>query len=333
MARPPRLDRLSFLISCLATLLACATPLSGSAAKAVLHLKSGDRVSGDIISEDASRIVVSNRWTPNLSVPLAEITRREPAATTIASAKTPAVTNTVAATKSPARPITALPPPPAYLKGETQVGLDVLYGNKDRQNYFGRLRLAYEQPYQSEPKKFFKNAFDYRADYGRTEGVKSSDRMYGSDKTDFDLTTKWYLYNLMGVGYDSIRKIDLQYEIGPGAGYHLITRPTFRLNLESGFNYQAQYRRDSEDVEDFFFRLADEITWQITPRATFTKRVEFFPRVDLSEYRARFEANLGYQLWRNISWNFTVLDLYDTRPGPMVDRNELQIRSSLGLKF
>jgi hypothetical protein len=47
----------------------------------------------------------------------------------------------------------------------------------------------------------------------------------------------------------------------------------------------------------------------------------------------RFETTLSYELWKNLSLNWTVLDLYDSEPAAGVERNELQIRSSLGVKF
>ena len=53
--------------------------------------------------------------------------------------------------------------------GEAQVGLDVLFGAKDREMVYGRFKLAYQRPYDSNPKKYFRNVFDYSIEYGRTE--------------------------------------------------------------------------------------------------------------------------------------------------------------------
>jgi hypothetical protein len=35
----------------------------------------------------------------------------------------------------------------------------------------------------------------------------------------------------------------------------------------------------------------------------------------------------------NFSLNLSLLDVYDTDPAPKVNRNELQIRSSIGITF
>ncbi len=170
--------------------------------------------------------------------------------------------------------------------------------------------------------------------YGRTDGELSEDRMDGSSKTDFNLGKRLYLYNLGGAGYDHIRKIDLSYEEGPGLGYHLITRTNLAFNLEAGANYQVQQLSDHTQNEDFYFRLAQDCNWKIHSKLTWDEKVAFTPRVEnLTQYRARFETSLRYALLQNLSLILTVIDQYDTHPASGVDNNDLQIRSSLGLKF
>ena len=72
----------------------------------ILHLKSGDVVSGLVVSENASQVVISNAWAKALSIPLAEVSKRETVA--VAVAKIPATTNAPAAT-----PVAKPPPSPA----------------------------------------------------------------------------------------------------------------------------------------------------------------------------------------------------------------------------
>jgi putative salt-induced outer membrane protein YdiY len=158
--------------------------------------------------------------------------------------------------------------------------------------------------------------------------------MSGSMKTDFDLTGRWYLYNLGIVGYDEFRKIDFGYEIGPGIGYHVLARPKFVLDAETGLNYQYQDRTDDEDVEALYLRFAENITWKIAQRVTFTEKFEFYPSLErIEDFRFRFESTLSVGIVQNLSLNFSVLDIFDTKPARTVDRNELLVRSSVGLSF
>jgi hypothetical protein len=107
------------------------------------------------------------------------------------------------------------------------------------------------------------------------------------------------------------------------------------MNVEAGFNYQAQYRASTNlAVEKFYYRLAEDITWKFNKRFTFTEKLEFCPQVeDVQQFRARFESTISYGIWQNVALNLSLLDLYDTQPAAGVPRNDLQFRSSIGLTF
>jgi len=298
----------------------------------ILQLRGGDRITGTIISEDTNRVVLTNKWAREIVVPIGEIVKREPL---LAPAK-PSPPMVGALTNSAPRPGTALvsgplppikPKSPKHWTGEAQVGTDLVFSEKQRQLYSGRAKVNYLYEH-------FRNLFDYTFAYGKTDGILSDNRMYGSSKTDFDLGQKIYVYNLGGAGYDQVRKIDLRYEIGPGLGYHLVKLTNFVLNTELGVNYQAQYQSDHTQTELFFYRLAENSAWAINGRFSVDEKFEFFPRVeDWGKYRFRFESNLRYALISNLSFLVTVLDQYDTQPATAVTKNDLQLRSSISLKF
>lgn len=287
----------------------------------VLHLKNGDRITGTIVSEDTNRVVLGTAWTKEIVVPVSQIERRQTsavAATRPAAIPPPAV---------PARTAPPPPKPPKHWHGDAQLGLDVAFSERDRQLYTGRLKLSYVRDR-------FRNLFDYNAAYGKNDGLLSANRMDGISKTDFDVGKRIFVYNLAGAGYDEIRKIDLRYEVGPGVGYHIMTRSNMVFNAEYGLNYQAQHLSDHTTRENIFHRLAEDSTWRFFKKLTVDEKLELFPRADLSgDYRVRFETNWRYWLLQNLSLTLTVFDLYDTQPAAGIGRNDLQVRSTLGVTF
>ena len=87
-------------------------------------------------------------------------------------------------------------------------------------------------------------------------------------------------------------------------------------------------------TDTVYYRFAELCKWTITPKFSLDQKLEYFPQWDdVSEYKLRFEANLRYWLRSNLSINFTVINLYDTRVALGVEPNDLQIRSSIGVKF
>jgi hypothetical protein len=229
-----------------------------------------------------------------------------------------------------AKPPTGSPPAkvaPKYWSGEALLGADLAFSEKDRQLYTGRLKLGYARP----P---LRSAFDYLATYGRTDGDVSANRMDASAKVDYDINRRMYVYSLAAGGYDEIRKIDWRYEVGPGVGKRLIQLTNLVLNAEAGLNYQVQYFEGGRREDLFHYRLAEELKWNMGAQFTFDEKLEFLPRWnDLKQYKMRFEANLRYWLRANLSLNLTVIDTYDTVTATGVEQNDLQVRSSIGVKF
>jgi putative salt-induced outer membrane protein len=205
--------------------------------------------------------------------------------------------------------------------------VDLLFSEKNRQLYSGRVKITHSY-------SRMRNLFDYQFAYGETDEEMTDNRMLASLKTDQELTRHFYLYNLGGAGYDVVRKIDFQWEAGPGLGYHWLKRTNFVFNTEAGLNYQAQYLEDNLEKEVVYLRLAEDATWKINARLSLDEKFEFFPSTEnLADYRMRFESNLRYAIVNNLSFIVTVLDTYETQTARDVPQNDLQVRSSIGVKF
>jgi putative salt-induced outer membrane protein YdiY len=319
-------------------------------------LRNGDRLTGTVVAEDAVNVIITNSLLGRVLIPAAQLQRREPAPPSVATVPAPQpvkLTNAPPAlTPEQKKRLDGLlqvfmagqisgaefqrrresilaprPPGPKHWSGEILAGIDVGYGAKSRQNFSGRVKINYTE-------KRLRNAFDYLFTYGHTEGELSANRMDSTDKLDYDLNQRHYLYALVGAGYDQIRKIDYYAQAGPGVGEHLIKRTNFVLNTEVGMNYQLQNFEGGQDSYLFYYRLAQDSKWTISSKFSFDQKVEYTPQWnELNQFKARAEANLRYWLLDNLSLNFTVIDLYDTRVARGISKNDLQIRSSIGVKF
>jgi len=287
------------------------------------QLRNGDRVSGEIAAETADGLTLKTPWGGIIGVPGREIVsgRLIPAP---ANGSVPPAVLTPVATPSPQGG-----PPTKTHKwiGEIQAGVDLLFSERNRELYSGRAKITHTYG-------LLRNLFDYQFTYGESEDELTDNRMFASLKTDVDLNRRLYVYNLGGAAYDEIRKIDFQWETGPGLGYHWLRRTNIVFNTEAGFNYQAQYLEDNVERKILYLRLAEDATWKITPKLSIDEKFEYFPSTeDFSDYRMRFESNLRFAIVNNLSFIVTVLDTYETQTAQGVPRNDLQIRSSIGVKF
>lgn len=233
----------------------------------------------------------------------------------------------------------AKPPEPSKLvkflkgwSGEAQFGGNKGVGTKDRESFSGLVKVTHA--HTIAPGRSLRNILQYDAAYGRTDGVLSDNRMDGTWKADYDLKKRFLLYNAFRAGYNEVRSIDFQYNFGPGLGYKWIVLTNFVFKNELGGDYEEQYFANKDRKSRYSLRLAEDLWWQITPKLRLDEKLEVFPTVeDLGDYRLRFEANLSYLLRQNLTLTLNVVDLYDTSVPPGVSKNDLQIRSLLGIKF
>ena len=310
----------------------------------VLHLKNGDHVAGLLLANTNATLVLSNSWATELKVPLAAVAWQETAAALPAVAGGPTNapglglgTNAPADLTAAAFPGTAGKPGakhPKLWKADLNLGANVIYGTKEQQTFFGSATLTYELPYRGNPKKFFRNVVNYTGSYGEANGTVNANQMWGSVKTDFDLTERVFCYNLGMAGFDEIRKIDLQWEVGPGMGAHLIKQSKLALNAELGSQYLVQDLTTGPTERNVFLRFAQNASWQIAQRVSLKESLAYLPQsLDFSVYRVRLESTLAFALLDNLSLNLSVLNFYNSRPAANVEANQLQLRSSLGLHF
>ncbi|MBI1841563.1 MAG: DUF481 domain-containing protein, partial [Verrucomicrobia bacterium] len=313
-------------------LLICALFLPASSALSdtvTLVLKNGDRITGEPVQEGGGVLSLKHPALGVLRIPLDEIAQRSAASPVnsgpaLSAASTPA-TKPAAASVPAAAPVPA--PKPKDWSFDLQAGVDLGFGTTDRQLYNSRGHAVYAH-------QKLRNTSDLMFAFGKSAGIKSADRLDASMKTDYDLKGRLFLYNLGGAGYDNVRHIDLRYEVGPGLGYHVLRGESFKLNTEVGANYQVNDFSIGNSSESFFYRVAEDAAWKVTPKLSIDQRFEFFPGIsDLEKYRLRFEGNLRYSLRQNLYLNLSALDLFDNSPAPGITKNDIQIRSSVGLRF
>jgi putative salt-induced outer membrane protein YdiY len=342
----------------IAAILLVALLLRGAALEAapvIIHLKNGDRLTGDLLVETTNTVTLRTPLFGQVQVPLTEISRRETppeqARATNVVAVVPA-TNTVAAAPSPtplAAPAPTVPtkkaaepkPPlnpanpeaapiastPNYWKHDLRFGLNMRYATRDSQEVHAAAKSTYGKP----P---FRHIFDVNFKYGKTDGVTSANSVAGSQKTEYQLSPKTYLFSLVGGGFDEVRQIDAQIDFGPGFGMELLKLTNFVWKGEAGFNFQQQYRSDNTRQTSYSLRIAEIFAWRIWEKLTADLKIEFFPNLgEIGEYRFRLESNLRYPVTDRLSLNLDVIDLYDTKPARNVRNNDLQIRSMIGVTF
>jgi hypothetical protein len=231
----------------------------------------------------------------------------------------------------PPAPVVILAKQPQRWHYEAQVGLNLQFNQQTSQLYYGAFKTMYTGD-------LWRHIIDLKANYGKVDDTLSANNIFSTWRVEHDVnkTKRAFLFNSVNGGYDQVRQIHFTYDESIGAGYKIFDRPNFILTADSGANYQKEYFYQHVEKDYFSLRVAEMLTWKINPRVQFDEKFEFYPRLtSWSDYRLRAEGNLAYKLNAagSLFLNFTVVDSYDTKPAANVSPNDLQVRSSLGLKF
>lgn len=289
----------------------------------VLHLRNGDRISGVVVEETAERITLSNAWNASLVVDLTAIQERIAPTNETAKVEATPAAGAWAATNQTA----VQPKKPSPWRGDWQVGVDLRRGERDSALYHTRLKVGYVQGR-------YRNLADLSYVYGKTDGTLSANRVEGSLKTDFNLSKRVFVYQYFDALFDEVRKIDLRYQVGPGLGYHLLMQTNLVLDVELGGTYENERRSDGTRRDNVSVRLAQTLQWQIAEQLRLEESVDFYPRFSpLDDFRVRAELTLRYYFHKRLSLNLSVLDIFDRTPAAGVSRNDLQLRTTLGVTF
>ncbi len=324
----------------------------------IITLKNGDRLTGELKSENADRLVLKSPLAGTVKLPKSEIAKREPLKPALAAEPSPVARPPKPAAPAPAPAVVAAPAPsratnltaidainpvklvrswlPSWLvpyttnwHGSIQFGTDLGFGTTDRQTFYGNA-------YANHAYNRIRNTVEYHLAYGTLNGIESANRMNTRGKTDFDFGTKRrvYVYNTGGIGYDDVRRVDLEFDEGAGFGYKLVERPRFTLRGELGGQYQNINYTSAVDKSYLSIRVAENLSWKVSDKLTVNQGLTFLPNVsEFSDYRVRFELSANYPLFKRVTVSLNVIDLYDSDPPPGVAANDLTVQSTLGISF
>jgi len=327
----------------------------------VVFLKNGDRLTGEITSENPRRIVLKTAATGRITIPREQVDRVISAAAMAAAAKPPD-TNAPAASTAPPTPVAVASAPkpaasptasaapstltnappvseawlPGWLTGSwtnwhgnIQLGANLGLGTTDRHALFANA---------SASKKWGRTTslLNYNINYGVANDVVNANRMAGTSKIDVEVNEnrRLYAYGQGGAGYDEMRKISLEYTLGAGMGYKFLDRKKLVLAGELGGQYQMFDYFFSHDKENVAARFAENLTTKLGKNVSLVQRLSFTPGLkNLGDYQVRFDVTLSLPLFKPLTLNLNLADEYDSQPAPGVSHNDLQISTTFGINF
>lgn len=266
-------------------LLFFVTFLPGITAADEVHLKNGDRLTGEVKSLEEDRLILVTSYAGEVTITWSEVAAlrtdkpikvvltddsvvegiSQPGEEKEMNLLTEKIEGGVSFYLADVKSINPKPPEPAVkISARVNVGIDVKKGNTDTETYhFDGSFVARTE------KNRYRAAF--KTDNEKSSGVDTADNWLGSINYDHFLSEKWFLYGNASFESDQFKDLNLRSVLGVGSGYQFIETPTTKLSGEVGFSYANEDYELDEDNSYPAGRLAF-----IIEKPLFDERVMFF---------------------------------------------------------
>jgi putative salt-induced outer membrane protein YdiY len=236
--------------------------LSGIAAADEVHLKNGDRFTGEVKSLEDDKLILVTSYAGEISITWSEVSVlktdtpikvvltdesvvegvAKPGEEEEMNLLTEKIEGGVSFRLADVKSINPKPAEPAVkISARANVGIDVKKGNTDTETYhFDGSFVA-----RTENNRY-RVAFE--ADKEKSYDVDTVDSWLGSINYDHFFGEKWFLYGNASFENDAFKDLNLRSVLGVGSGYQFIETSSTKLSGEAGYSYvNEDYVIDADD--------------------------------------------------------------------------------------
>lgn len=149
-------------------------------------------------------------------------------------------------------------------KGEGELGLDVSTGNVSERGFTAGLGFAKET-------LRWRHAFDFDANYRRTEGVTTAERYFGGYNGRYKFSERFYAVGVLSAEKDTFAGFNSRFTEGLGLGYVVVDRPDLKFSIEGGPALRQTDYEDGDNDSTIAARIAGDLAWTIREGTVFTQ--------------------------------------------------------------
>ena len=295
-----------------------------------LTLKDGQTVVGTVTTED-SKFVVVTKDTGSVNAARSEVVavrnddEQKTYDATIERLRNPGLTD--------------------LWSGQVDTGLSLTRGNSATLTY----TLAAKAVRESTRDKITVYMTDVYGVNDNTEPSQTvANEIRGGIRADININSKLFGFGLTDFDSNALQHLDLQNDIGGGAGYHAYKSKTTAFDLSAGVSYNQEYfsqysittttapptttffpsstRKNAEAI------LGEQLDTKIGGRTTLSENFTYNPGFGSdSGYRFTFSSGAATKMNNWLAWQVTFNDGYISNPPFGIKSNDLQLSTGLRL--
>lgn len=188
----------------------------------------------------------------------------------------------------------------------------------------------------------------YGSEDNTTPGQTTAHEIRGGIRADINLDTKEFVFGLTDFDSNALQHLDLQNDIGGGAGYHAVKTARTTFDLFGGAAYNQEYFSAYTTVNpapppptltvaavtqrEMEILGGEDMSTKVGPDTTFAEDFTIYPGITgPGGYRFTFNSTAATKLKNWLAWQVTFSDYYLSNPPVAIKSNDLLL--STGLRF
>jgi len=170
--------------------------------------------------------------------------------------------------------------------------------------------------------------------YGRSEGETVADNWRASGRYEFSLSSRVFLFALLGMDRDRLAGIARRFEESLGLTWKALAGPRTELGLEAGLSL-IQERPTTGPGDDFLGgRTSALFQYKFRENVSFSQGLEFLPNVQQrDDYRINSETAIVASVSRNISFKTSYALRFDNTPEPGFTSTDRLLTTGLQIRY
>lgn len=215
-----------------------------------------------------------------------------------------------------------------HWSGQAHLGYNITRGNSDSDN----LALAF-RPERTTEKDRIKAS--YQLVYSQQDESQTSSLQDGSVRYDRFLDSKrFFVFALGGFATNRQQQLDLRTREGGGIGYAFDTGDKTVFSVYGGVTAVQEKYEGLERDSQIQGLAGFEFSTELFGAGAFFTQTEYEPRFNESRYLLRWDAQLQFPLFRNLTFGVEVFEKFNSNPQSVgTEKNDFGLLSTLGWKF
>jgi len=289
-----------------------ASVIHGAGA-AEIHLKNGDRITGEIVRENDEDVIVDSEVAGRISVKRGFVERIIDAAQETLISEEPETAEE------------------ALWNNNLTAGYTVNRGNTEDQQFAVSVYLHRNRPHVDEitlKGDLYYSSSDKETEAERWNGLGRYAWSFGPSKL-------WYNFYKLEASRDRFSQINYRLLPAAGVGCWFFDEPKMKLLAEIALGIEyTDYRGESENRTEMVLLPRGHFEKGIFANSKLTQDVIVYPSLsDMGEYRLRSETTFTNPLSDKLAVNFSFVDEYNSDPPEDTKGNDMRFISSFSYSF